>query len=74
MLIASAPGLQTSPELYARRPLFFTANVFSYRANSVSSDGGSADSNRSNDEPPRVAGTGRKDSGSRNKFKKKEKS
>jgi len=72
MLIASTRGLQTSPELYARRPVLFTANVFFYPANSASSGGDSADSNGTNDDPPRAAVTGRKGTGSRNKFKKEE--
>ncbi len=74
MLIASTRGLRASPELYARRPVCFTANVFFYPAKRVNSGGDSADSNGTNDDLLRARGRERKGSGLRNKFKKEEKS
>lgn len=73
MLIATTKGLRTSTEQYARRPIFFTGNLFFYAANAVDSGGVSADSSRTIDDPPRATGIGTKGFGSRNKFKKKEK-
>jgi hypothetical protein len=54
MLIASTRGLQTSPELYARRPVCFTANVFFYPANTANSERSGADSARSDDDSSRL--------------------
>lgn len=54
MLIASTRGLRTSPEPYARRPVFFTANVFFYPANTGNSGGSGADSARSDDKSSRL--------------------
>jgi hypothetical protein len=39
MLIASTKGLRTSTATYARRPVYFTANVLYYPANPTSTDG-----------------------------------
>jgi hypothetical protein len=38
MVIASTRGLRTSAETYARRPVWFTANVVFYPANRVSAE------------------------------------
>jgi hypothetical protein len=54
MLIASTRGLRTSPELYARRPVLFTANVFFYPANTANSERSGADSARSDDDSSRL--------------------
>jgi hypothetical protein len=54
MLIASTRGLRTSPELYAHRPVFFTANVFFYPANALNSGRSGADSARSDDDSSRL--------------------
>jgi hypothetical protein len=39
MLIASTRGLRTSKETYARRPVYFTANVLYFPASPKNSDG-----------------------------------
>jgi hypothetical protein len=39
MLIASTRGLRTSAETYARRPVYFTANVLYYPAKPTNTDG-----------------------------------
>jgi hypothetical protein len=72
MVIASTRGLRTSDEQYARKPVLFTANAFFYPANSVNSDSSSADSNGTNDDPPRATGSGRKVLGLHTKVKKEE--
>jgi hypothetical protein len=70
MLIATTKGLRTSTEQYARRPVFFTGNAFFYAANSVNSNSDNVDSNGTNDDLSRARDSGRKNSGSHNKFKK----
>jgi hypothetical protein len=74
MVIGSTKGLRTSAEKFARRPVCFTANVVYFPAKPANSGGGSADSNGTNDDLLRARGSEGKGSGSRNKFKKEEKS
>ena len=52
MLIASTRGLRTSRETYARRPVYFTANVLYFPANKKNADGVHPRLNREHEDTP----------------------